>query len=350
MIGLRKDVMDIVDKQSSQFQKVFKECLKVKTEEILIISDYGVKDYNLASMMGYGFYQAAKSKGYNVNMIFQDVKKSFMHVDDHVKKALELLPEKNAVIVACLSNKLGKFGVQGSSFRRFCKEKGYRFISSTGLGAVSSANFPVFMESISINYKRLQKKGLKIKDKLDKGNVVRVKTKAGTDVTLSIKGSDAIANVGNYKECGAGGNIPTGEVYIAPEGFTNVNGTLVIDGSLRHSEGTELLRSPVVVDIKDGRVVGIHGEKAHLLEKSLQIHEDRAKYPERVRLIGEFGIGINPGAVLIGSTILDEKVLGTAHIAIGSNYWFGGPIRTIFHADQVFKDPVVFIDGKKLEV
>ena len=64
--------------------------------------------------------------------------------------------------------------------------------------------------------------------------------------------------------------------------------------------------------------------------------------------MGELGIGINPGAVLIGSMIMDEKVLGTGHIAIGSNSWFGGDIKTIYHGDQVFKSPVYYLDGKKM--
>jgi leucyl aminopeptidase (aminopeptidase T) len=62
------------------------------------------------------------------------------------------------------------------------------------------------------------------------------------------------------------------------------------------------------------------------------------------------GIGINPGALLIGSTIMDEKVLGTAHIGIGSNFWFGGEIKTVFHGDQIFKNPQIFINGERISV
>jgi len=97
-------------------------------------------------------------------------------------------------------------------------------------------------------------------------------------------------------------------------------------------------------------MVKIDGFYKGLLERTLCRCEDRAKFPERVRMIGEFGIGINPGAVLVGSSILDEKVLGTAHIAIGSNYWFGGDIRTILHLDQVFMNPKIYLDDKELKL
>ena len=119
---------------------------------------------------------------------------------------------------------------------------------------------------------------------------------------------------------------------------------------MRCDEGTMLLKEPLKLEIKEGRIVEIKGMYKGLLEKTLIRREDRAKYPERVRLIGELGIGINPKAVLIGSSILDEKVLGTAHVAIGSNAWFGGDIRTVLHLDQVFMAPKIFLDGELLKV
>ena len=48
--------------------------------------------------------------------------------------------------------------------------------------------------------------------------------------------------------------------------------------------------------------------------------------------------------------IVDDKTLGTAHIGIGSNYWFGGSIYAIIHLDQVFKNPAIYLDGKLLKI
>lgn len=178
---------------------------------------------------------------------------------------------------------------------------------------------------------------------------MRITTDAGTDVTIDIFGMQAISNTGNYRQPGTGGNIPAGEVYIAPRGTTNVNGTVVIDGSMRTDECGILVSEPVNICIKNGRAVRIEGKKAYLLEEALKRAEQHAKYPERVRVIGEIGIGINPKARLVGTTIIDEKAMGTAHIALGSNYWFGGANRTVFHADQVFKNPQIFLDGRQID-
>lgn len=349
MLGMQKELMEKVEKSLGKFSKVLKSCLKVKNENILIISDYGEKDNKLAAMMGYGYYKTAMNKGLTAEIIFQEVKKGFMHADDNVIRALTYLKE-GSVIILSLSNKLGRLGILGKSFRKFCHEKGFRFISTTGLGGVNSNKFDIFMESIDVNYSRMKKQGNKLKNKLDKAKEIRVKTEAGTDVTFNIEDKKAIANVGEYKEKGTGGNIPAGEVYLPPKGWNGVNGKIVIDGSMRCDEGTVLLKEPLILFVEEGKIVKIEGEKKALLEKTLVLREDRAKYPERVRMIGELGIGINPRTVLIGSSILDEKVLGTAHIAIGNNYWFGGDIRTILHLDQVFMNPHFFIDGEKLKI
>ena len=62
------------------------------------------------------------------------------------------------------------------------------------------------------------------------------------------------------------------------------------------------------------------------------------------------GIGLNNKAKIIGATIVDDKVLGTAHVGIGSNYWFGGTIYAIIHLDQVFKAPKIYFDNRLVEI
>jgi len=348
MFGLDRSAMDAVEKHSSRFYKVMKNSLKIKKEDILIISDYGAGENKMSAMLGYGYYHAAKKKGLNVNIFFQEPKKGFMFSDGHIIEAITRL-EKNNIVIVTVSNKLGRFGEE-KSFRNFCMERSHRFLSATGLGDVKPHHFDLFMEAMNVNYSRMKKRGLAIKKLWDKAAEIRVKTEAGTDVAFDVSGMEAIANIGEYHAQGKGGNMPAGEVYIPPKGLDGVHGKVVIDGSMKTEDGAVLLDSPVTLHIEKGKVVHIEGKDAHLLEQTFQKFEDRAKYPERVRLVGELGIGINPGAVLIGTMIMDEKVLGTAHIAIGSNYWFGGEIKTIYHGDQVFKNPIFYVDGKKMEI
>jgi hypothetical protein len=348
MFGISKEVLVPVESKISHFSRIYKNCLKVKNEDVLIVSDYGNSESKLASMMGCGYYLAAKQKGLNANLLFQDVKKGFMQADTHVAQAINRL-EKNSLVIVALSNKLGRLG-EAKSFRGFCKDRGHRFISSTGLGDVKTSYFDLFLEAMNVNYARMKKRGLRIKKQWDKASLITVKTDAGTDVTFNVEGKEAISNVGSYSEPGFGGNMPCGEVYMPPAGLDGVNGKVVVDASMKVDAGAILLDSPLTLTIKQGKISHIDGKYAHLLERTLRTYQDRAKYPHRVRLIGEIGVGINPGAVVIGSMIMDEKVMGTGHIAIGSNSWFGGDIKTIFHGDQVFKSPRYYVDGNKMSI
>ncbi len=323
--------------------RILTECFNAtQKDKLIIISDQGEHSQRLAS----SYAHAAESLGAQHTNITQEPQTELSTASQTLIRTLSTFPEKNIVILA-VSNKLGNLGKLGKSFRRFCQGRKHRFISTTGLASL--ADYTAIMDAMDIDYMKMHLQGLWLKKQLDSTSNIRVTTDAGTDVTIDVFGMQSISNTGNYREHGTGGNIPAGEVYIAPRGTRNVNGTVVIDGSMRTDECGILLKDPVTMHITNGRVTSIEGSQAYLLDETLKRAEQRSKYPERVRIIGEFGIGINPRARLVGTTIIDEKVLGTAHIALGSNYWFGGTNRTIFHGDQVFKNPTIFLDGKEIK-
>jgi leucyl aminopeptidase (aminopeptidase T) len=60
-------------------------------------------------------------------------------------------------------------------------------------------------------------------------------------------------------------------------------------------------------------------------------------------VIGELGIGVNPGAAITGNMLEDEKALGTAHIAFGNNEDFpgGGMNKSKIHRDYLFYRPTI---------
>jgi hypothetical protein len=63
--------------------------------------------------------------------------------------------------------------------------------------------------------------------------------------------------------------------------------------------------------------------------------------------LAEFGIGTNPAIDhLVGKPLIDEKCVGTAHIAIGGNKAYGGTIAVGVHEDFVTRFPTVQIDSK----
>ena len=65
-------------------------------------------------------------------------------------------------------------------------------------------------------------------------------TKLGTHLKIDLTNVDVRSADGNYTSFGKGGNLPAGEVYFAP---TNVNGTVVIDGTARAENRIETKRN-----------------------------------------------------------------------------------------------------------
>lgn len=329
-------------------QKIFKQCLGVKKDEkILIIGDTGLKGQNISCVLSYAYYLAAKKLKFKAELVLQKQRTRGQEAGNGVITSLENLPEKSIIIIN-VSDKLGSLRQIGKSFRKFVKKKKHRFISATGLGYLPTEKNTEIIDALNIDYNALRKKNAEIKKKIDNAKKIHVTTLTGTDLWLDVKNVKSISADGNYVKPGTGGNLPAGEVYLAPK---NSNGVVFVDASSRNRFNTRLIRKPIKITIKDGYVQEIEdGNKAALLNRTLEWAESMAKYPERIKRIAEFGIGVNPFAKVIGTTIVDEKAFGTAHVAIGSNYWFGGNNKTIVHLDQVFRNPRIELDGKVMKV
>lgn len=66
-----------------------------------------------------------------------------------------------------------------------------------------------------------------------------------------------------------------------------------------------------------------------------------AGLPRENRIVCELGLGMNPNVTdLCGYTLLDEKMAGTFHIAVGANTIFGGENRATDHGDFVGRGEV----------
>lgn len=344
----RKNLVTLAKSHSKDLEKVFSTCLGVKDGKILIIGDKGYRNQRIAALLSGAYYFAAKKLKHKVDIILQKPKITGDRADKSVSDSLTNIPEKS-IIVTNLSHKLGRTQKEGGkSFRKYCKTNKHRFISCTGLANLNTEQFSYVVSSIDIDYKELYKKHVILKKILDKAKKIQITTDKGTNVTLDVSKSKACSSDGRYTKHGTGGNLPAGEVYIAP---TNANGIIIIDGSSRRKGGTNLIKEPITLIVENGYVVKIEGgDEANQLQKTIDWAKKRAKNPEKITVLAELGIGLNPKARIVGATIIDEKTIGTAHVAIGSNYWFGGDNYTIIHLDQVFKDPKIYVDNKEINI
>ena len=206
------------------------------------------------------------------------------------------------------------------------------------IGSLPGVTEAMLKRALNVDYKKMHQRISKISDVIDKGNIVRVLSKKGTDLEFSIKKRKAHGRTsGIFIEKGKYGNLPDGESFVAPvEG--SANGVYVVDGSLGSVGKVD---KPVKVFVSEGYVVKVEGGKA--AKKLLELLNAAGK---KARNIAEFGIGTNDKAIISGNMLEDEKVMGTCHIALGNNSGFGGKVEVGLHIDGLIKKPDVFVDGK----
>ncbi len=210
-----------------------------------------------------------------------------------------------------------------------CKKYGTRVASLPGITRRSA------VRSLPVDYGLLRKECASLARKMTGAHRVEVSTPAGTRLTMSVKGRAALCDDGIYAEKGAFGNLPAGEVCLAPVEGT-AEGLLVVDGS---APFRGVLKKPLRITIRGG-----HAVKPPLKEM-IPLYK---RWGRAVLNVAEFGIGLNPNARLHGIVLEDEKVKGTGHIAFGNNRSFGGRVQCPCHLDCVFRNPAVFLDGKKI--
>ena len=330
------------------FKNILLNNLNVSDEKLLIIGDKGKDDRLLSPIMTNAYSLAAADLGLDYETVYQNFKTRGESADSVVVNKLMKLPKKS-VIVVNISNRIGNLGPVGLSFRKFNSNRLHRFVSSSSLGSLNNSNLGFLIDCLDIDYNAISKKTERLVRILSDAREVNVTTKLGTDITFGVEGMLGKGASGIYREPGSGGNLPGSEAYIAPS-KNKVDGVVFIDGSLRLKNKTVLLKDSVRLDIEKGSIRKINSSyEARLLLETLKWAHRKAKNPDNVWKIGELGIGLNKNARIIGSTIIDEKTYGSAHIAIGSNSWFGGDIKTFIHLDQVFKNPSIKVDGRLLK-
>jgi aminopeptidase len=184
------------------------------------------------------------------------------------------------------------------------------------------------------------------RDALDGKNNVRILADDGTDLSFRIRGrpvlvDDGIISPDDLARGDVGVNIPAGEVFIAPL-ETSAEGEISFENvaipGFGEVEGMRLR-------FRRGRVVDYEAERGE--ENFARFLAANTGEKDR---IGEFGIGTNPGAAYTGgSIIIDEKILGTVHIAIGNNRGaYHGRNKASSHLDLIkdMRRGQVFVDGE----
>lgn len=299
---------------------VLKKCLGLKNNEnLLIVTDSGLN--GIAKI----FLDEAKKITKDVKLVEIPIPK--VHGTEPSNEiAKEMLDYYAELLITTKS-------LSHTNARINACKKGARIVTMPGITR------EILERTIDIDYNKLIRVHKKLGDIIDKGKEVKITTKLGANLKFSVKGRKAFGrDSGLFTKKGSFGNLPTGEIFVAPVEGT-ANGTYIVDASFA---GIGKLKSPIKIYVKNGHAVKIDGEKADVLNKMLDSAGKEA------RNIAEFGIGTNEKAKITGNILEDEKVVGTCHIALGNNVGFGGKTCVQLHLDGIIKNPTIFVDENKI--
>jgi aminopeptidase len=166
---------------------------------------------------------------------------------------------------------------------------------------------------------------------------VRIETE-GTDLRLNVEGRTWINSDGRR-------NMPSGEVFTGPV-EVSAEGTIRFDVP-SNTRGVEV--SGVELTFSRGEVVRARADRGNeVLQAALQTDAG-------ARFLGELGVGTNTGIDRATfSTLLDEKMAGTVHLALGRSYReTGGLNQSALHWDLIcdLRDGGrIQIDGEPLQL
>jgi aminopeptidase len=170
---------------------------------------------------------------------------------------------------------------------------------------------------------------------LEGGRQLRL-TGRETDLSFSVAGRTWLVGDGHI-------NMPDGEIYTAPVADT-VNGVItfefpgVFGGRLIHD---------IRLAWQDGRLTEARaGQNEDFLRRILETDPGASA-------LGEFGFGVNQGLDrFCRDILLDEKIGGSVHIALGRAYpECGGTNQSALHWDIVKdtrQEGAVYLDGRKI--
>ena len=178
-------------------------------------------------------------------------------------------------------------------------------------------------KAIDIDYEALkndcEKKKATFEDKTD----LTIKTGDGKyALSLNFEGREWKIDAGD-------GDIPCGEIYIAPvENKTNGQvffGTIYLPDFENPNQKNKF--ENVVLNVENGVITSTNQK---------ELDEFFKEADENNSTSGELGFGLNKGvSSLCGVEVLDEKMYGTFHLGIGENTMFGGENEADIHIDFV---------------
>lgn len=204
----------------------------------------------------------------------------------------------------------------------------------------------IMREGMRADYRRVDELSRLLCERMPGAHRLTVRTPAGTNFTATFDPELVWVKTSGLINPRYWSNLPAGEVFTTP---ASVDGTFICDGEAGdyfNGKYGSLERSPLVLEIRGGRLVSASCDLDEL-ERDFWTYCHTDANSDRV---GELAFGTNLGlSEMIGILLQDEKIPGV-HIAFGDPYgsqthadWAS---RT--HVDVLTRDCDVWIDDEQV--
>ena len=181
----------------------------------------------------------------------------------------------------------------------------------------------IMHEGMRTDYRQVDRLSQQLCERMKDARSLTVRTDGGTNITATFDHALVWVKTSGIINPRYWSNLPAGEVFTTP---ASVHGTFVCDGTAGdyfNAKYGRLEKTPLVLDIRAGRLVSARCANAEL-ERDFWAYCHTDSNSDRV---GELAFGTNLGLRdMIGILLQDEKVPGV-HIA------FGDPYGSQTHAD-----------------
>jgi leucyl aminopeptidase (aminopeptidase T) len=204
----------------------------------------------------------------------------------------------------------------------------------------------IMRQGMRADYRKVDAVSQRLCERMRTARTLRVHTAAGTAFTASFDSSLAWVKTSGIISNRYWSNLPAGEVFTTP---ASVDGTFVCNGTAGDYFGPkygDLQRTPLVLELAGGRLVGAGSERRDL-EREFWDYCHTDANSDRV---GELAFGTNIALdSMIGVLLQDEKIPGV-HIAFGDPYGSqtGADWKSATHIDVLTRDCDVWIDDQQV--
>ena len=185
---------------------------------------------------------------------------------------------------------------------------------------------------------------LRVTEMTKNAGQMRVTTPGGCDVSFEVDPTHYTAcDCGDASKPGI--HMLTGQINVVPR-FGSVNGTIVFDGSVTPPFGRSP-DQPIKLTIVDGIITAVEGGKdAKEFWDFLKSFDDPGMFK-----LAHIAYGFNPGAILTGNIVEDERVWGCTEWGIGYVSPFDAPPagqQAKSHCDGICLNSSVWLDGVQI--